>query len=153
MYSVTDRRHFRRHGCPCKDPSRWPHCQAKCNCDVVFFRVWSELFHSADCQSERSRASSGLHSRQAESEDEVVQVQDYCCHLTVPHSSFLFVRVFYFLSSSLASIFEIHGNFRMASHEWSQELGKCQVKSVGRIQRSLQDSSGLTDFISLEVQS
>ena len=61
---------FRR-GCPCcEDLWRWPHCQQRCDCHVVFLRFWSELSPSADRQSECSFASSGLHSCQAEDEDE-----------------------------------------------------------------------------------
>ena len=42
----------------------------------------SELLQSAgDCQSERSRVWSELHSCEAADEDEVVQVQDGGCHL------------------------------------------------------------------------
>ena len=103
---VTNRRYFRRHGCPCwEDLCRWPHYQEKCDCHVVSLCVWSELFQSADCLSERSRVSSGLHSCQAEDEDEAVRVQDDCFHLAESHSSSLFLWIFCFLAASLASSF------------------------------------------------
>ena len=53
---------------------------------VVSLRVRSELSQSADSQSERSRASFGQHSSQAEEEDEIVQVVDDCFHLAESHS-------------------------------------------------------------------
>ena len=103
MYSVTHRRCFRRHGCPCKDLWSWPHCHEKCDCHTVASRTWSGLSQSADCQLVRSRVSSGLHSFQAEDEDEVVQVQDEYFHLVEFHSSSLFFKVFCLLDSSILS--------------------------------------------------
>ena len=55
LYSVTNRRFFRRHGSCCKDPWRWYHGQEKSDCQLVPLRAWSELSQSADCQAERSR--------------------------------------------------------------------------------------------------
>ena len=73
----------------------------KCDCHAVTLRTWSGLSQSADCQLVRSRVSSGLHSCQAEDEDELVQVQDEYFHLVEFHSSSLFFRVFCLLDSSI----------------------------------------------------
>ena len=124
-------------------------CHEKCDyhksddLDAVSSRAWSELSLSAECQSVRSRVSSDRHSRQAEDEDEVVQVQDDCCHLVKSHSSCLFFRVFCFLVSSILSslAFNFAGDlpqkFLKGASRMVTRIGKCQDRSVGRIQRSL----------------
>ena len=143
MYSVTHRRCFRRHGCPCKDLWRWLRCHEKCDCHTVASRTWSGLSQSADCQKERSRVSSGLHSCQVEDEDEVVQVQDEYFHLVEFHSSSLFFRVFCLLDSSIlfSPAFDFSGDLprwvlkgipRMVT-----KMGICQDRSIVRIQKSL----------------
>ena len=71
------------------------------DCHTVASRTWSGLSQSADCQLARSRVSSGLHSCQAEDEDEAVQVQDEYFHLVEFHSSSLFFGIFCFLDSSI----------------------------------------------------
>ena len=120
----------------------------KCDChesddrNAVSSRACSELSQSADCLSVRSHVSSELHVRQAEDEDEVVQVQDDCCHLVGSHSSSLFFRVFCFLVSSILSSLafnfagDLHGNSQCDSRTVTR-IAKCQDRSVGRIQRSL----------------
>ena len=82
---------------------------------------------------------SSLHSRQAEDEDEVAQVQDDWFHLAEFHSLPLFFRVFCFLASSLVSNFAIDlpRKFLKGISRKVRRMGKCQDKSVGRIQRSL----------------
>ena len=55
-----------------------------------------ELYQSADCQLLRSCVWSELHSRQADDDDEVVQVQDGRFRLVEFQSSFLFFSLLLF---------------------------------------------------------
>ena len=54
MCSITNRRYFRRHGCPSGDLCRGSHCDEKYDCHTVALRASSDLSQSADCQSVRS---------------------------------------------------------------------------------------------------
>ena len=121
MYSVTNKRYFRRHGCPCEDLWRWPQCHVFFDCHVVGSRAWSELSKSADCQSERSRVwselfqSAGdcqseysrvwseLHSRHAEDEDEDAVVHVQVCSTWLNSNLRYFFKVFCFLTFSISS--------------------------------------------------
>ena len=95
------------------------------------------------CYSVRSRVSSELHSRLAEDGDEVVQLQDECCHLVESNSSSPFFRVFCFMVSSILSplAFNFAGGlprkFQKGASGMVTIIGKCQDISVGRIQGSL----------------
>ena len=60
MYSVTNRRYFRRHECPCKCSRAWgpssPYCHLKGDCQVSRSLVRTGLLRSTGgCQSELSR--------------------------------------------------------------------------------------------------
>ena len=157
MYSVTNKRYFRRHECPYEDLWRWPLCHVQCDCHVVASRAWSELSNSADCQSECSRVWSELHSRHTEDEDEdeVVHVQ-VCFHLPEFLSSSLFFKVFCFLassiSSSLAFIFSdnFHGHFwrTLTNSHQNREVSRQICWSYAKISvLELQDPSRLTDIV------
>ena len=158
MYTVTNSRYFRRHGCPCEDLWRWPHCLEQCNCHDGTLRAWSELFQSAGhCQSVRLHVWSELDVRQAEDEDEVVQVQDDCFHLAEFTVSSPFFKVFWFLASWILSSLAFNFLGWPSTVITEGHLKNCHKngKVPGQICWSypkislleLQDSSGLTNIL------
>ena len=87
--------------------------------------------------------SSELHFRHAEDEDEVVQVQDDCCHLVEFQSSSQFFRVSCFLVPSILSSLafissdDLPRKFLKGASRMVTRMVKYEERSVGRIQRSV----------------